>query len=76
MIGDKLCDLQCGWAAGVATSILVRTGYGAQLEQAGVEPEGPFHRVHDLPELPIDIAEGLRSIGCIETFPLRPLGTI
>ncbi|MEL0058569.1 MAG: HAD family hydrolase [Verrucomicrobiales bacterium] len=50
MIGDKLCDLQCGWAAGVATSILVRTGYGAQLEQAGVEPEGPFHRVHDLPE--------------------------
>ena len=40
----------CGWAAGIATSILVRTGYGAQLEQVGVEPEGPFHRVNDLPE--------------------------
>lgn len=33
MIGDKLIDLQCGWNAGVAKSILVRTGYGAQLEE-------------------------------------------
>lgn len=32
MIGDKLIDLQCGWNAGVAKSILVRTGYGAALE--------------------------------------------
>jgi len=29
MIGDKLIDLQCGWNAGVAQSLLVRTGYGA-----------------------------------------------
>lgn len=33
MIGDKLIDLECGWNAGVQRSILVRTGYGAQVEQ-------------------------------------------
>jgi len=33
MIGDKLIDLQCGWNAGVRRSILVRTGYGAKVEQ-------------------------------------------
>jgi D-glycero-D-manno-heptose 1,7-bisphosphate phosphatase len=32
MIGDKLIDLECGWNAGVKQSILVRTGYGAELE--------------------------------------------
>ena len=34
MIGDKLIDLECGWNAGVKKSILVRTGYGAKLEQS------------------------------------------
>jgi D-glycero-D-manno-heptose 1,7-bisphosphate phosphatase len=34
-IGDKLSDLQCGWNAGVKKSILVRTGYGRELEQTG-----------------------------------------
>ena len=33
MIGDKLIDLECGWNAGVRRSILVRTGYGAELER-------------------------------------------
>lgn len=33
MIGDKLSDLQCGWNAGVKKSILVRTGYGKEVEQ-------------------------------------------
>ena len=33
MIGDKLIDLECGWNAGVKKSLLVRTGYGAQLEK-------------------------------------------
>jgi D-glycero-D-manno-heptose 1,7-bisphosphate phosphatase len=33
VIGDKLSDLQCGWNAGVKKSILVRTGYGRELEQ-------------------------------------------
>lgn len=33
LIGDKLSDLECGWNAGVKKSILVRTGYGAELER-------------------------------------------
>jgi D-glycero-D-manno-heptose 1,7-bisphosphate phosphatase len=33
MIGDKMLDLECGWNAGVRRSLLVRTGYGAELEQ-------------------------------------------
>ena len=33
LIGDKLIDLECGWNAGVRKSLLVRTGYGAELEQ-------------------------------------------
>ena len=33
MIGDKLLDLECGWNAGVKRSILVRTGYGAEVER-------------------------------------------
>jgi len=32
MVGDKLIDLECGWNAGVKRSILVRTGYGAELD--------------------------------------------
>ncbi|MGD0615089.1 MAG: HAD family hydrolase [Verrucomicrobiota bacterium] len=32
-IGDKLIDLECGWNAGVKQCILVRTGYGAELER-------------------------------------------
>jgi len=37
LIGDKLIDLECGWNAGVNKSILVRTGYGAELERT--EPD-------------------------------------
>ena len=33
MVGDKLIDLQCGWNAGVKASLLVRTGYGAEVER-------------------------------------------
>ena len=32
MVGDKLIDLQCGWNARVKKSILVRTGYGTEVE--------------------------------------------
>jgi D-glycero-D-manno-heptose 1,7-bisphosphate phosphatase len=41
MIGDKLIDLECGWNAGVKKSILVRTGYGAEVEKKnpGVLPK-------------------------------------
>ncbi len=37
MIGDKLIDLECGWNAGVRRSLLVRTGYGAELEKSSPE---------------------------------------
>jgi D-glycero-D-manno-heptose 1,7-bisphosphate phosphatase len=33
LIGDKLIDLECGWNAGVKKSILVRTGYGVEVER-------------------------------------------
>jgi D-glycero-D-manno-heptose 1,7-bisphosphate phosphatase len=33
MIGDKVIDLECGWNAGLKQCILVRTGYGAQVER-------------------------------------------
>ncbi len=37
MIGDKLIDLECGWNAGVKKCLLVRTGYGAELERASAD---------------------------------------
>jgi D-glycero-D-manno-heptose 1,7-bisphosphate phosphatase len=37
LVGDKLIDLECGWNAGVKKSVLVRTGYGAELERT--EPD-------------------------------------
>jgi D-glycero-D-manno-heptose 1,7-bisphosphate phosphatase len=33
MIGDKIIDVEAGWNAGCAASILVRTGYGADVER-------------------------------------------
>ena len=33
MIGDKLIDLECGWNAGVGNCLLVRTGYGRNVER-------------------------------------------
>ena len=44
LIGDKQCDIELGARVG-ATTILVRTGYGAQ-EEARVQPD---HVVDDLP---------------------------
>jgi D-glycero-D-manno-heptose 1,7-bisphosphate phosphatase len=37
LVGDKVSDLECGWNAGVKKSILVRTGYGAELERADAD---------------------------------------
>lgn len=34
IVGDKQIDLECGWNAGLKGSILVRTGYGAELERS------------------------------------------
>lgn len=33
MVGDKKTDLECGWGANLAWSLLVRTGSGKQTEQ-------------------------------------------
>lgn len=33
LVGDKVVDLECGWNAGVKKCLLVRTGYGAELER-------------------------------------------
>ena len=37
MVGDKLIDLETGWNAGVKKSILVRTGYGAEVERESAD---------------------------------------
>jgi phosphoglycolate phosphatase-like HAD superfamily hydrolase len=49
MIGDKLIDLECGWNAGVRSSILVRTGYGAKTERESPEQVRRAVIVDDLP---------------------------
>ena len=36
MVGDKWIDLECGWNAGVKRSLLVRTGYGAEVERSAL----------------------------------------
>ena len=50
LIGDKLSDLECGWNAGVKKSILVRTGYGAELERESPEIISRAVVVDDLAE--------------------------
>lgn len=49
VIGDKLIDLECGWNAGVRKSILVRTGYGAELERSSPNKLQAAVVVDDLP---------------------------
>jgi D-glycero-D-manno-heptose 1,7-bisphosphate phosphatase len=48
LIGDKLSDLECGWNAGVKKCILVRTGYGAELERESPEKISRAAVVDDL----------------------------
>ena len=48
MIGDKLIDLECGWNAGVKKCLLVRTGYGAELERGSPEKLQEAATVDDL----------------------------
>jgi D-glycero-D-manno-heptose 1,7-bisphosphate phosphatase len=50
MIGDKFIDLECGWNAGVKKSILVRTGYGAEVERASAGKFTSAVIVNDLPD--------------------------
>ena len=49
VIGDKLSDLECGWNAGVRKSILVRTGYGTELERSSGQKLSAAAVVNDLP---------------------------
>lgn len=49
LIGDKVVDLECGWNAGVKKCLLVRTGYGAELERTVPEEVGAAVIVDDLP---------------------------
>ncbi len=51
MVGDKLIDLECGWNAGVKRSILVRTGYGAEVEHADKEKISRAGVVNNLTEM-------------------------
>jgi len=51
MVGDKLIDLECGWNAGVKKSILVRTGYGAELEKQWAAELSRAKVVNDLSEM-------------------------
>jgi D-glycero-D-manno-heptose 1,7-bisphosphate phosphatase len=48
MVGDKLVDLECGWNAGVRKCLLVRTGYGAELERVSREKLHEAVTVDDL----------------------------
>jgi D-glycero-D-manno-heptose 1,7-bisphosphate phosphatase len=48
IVGDKLIDLECGWNAGVKKSILVRTGYGKELEQEAPDQISQAAVVDDL----------------------------
>src|SRR5215470_1515864 len=48
MMGDKMIDLECGWNAAVKKSILVRTGYGAQVEREMAHKLGTALIVDDL----------------------------
>ena len=49
VIGDKIIDLECGWNAGVRKCLLVRTGYGAEVEKAGHPRLSEAIIVDDLP---------------------------
>lgn len=49
IIGDKLIDLECGWNAGVKAAVLVRTGYGAELEKTAADRLKTAKVVDDLP---------------------------
>jgi D,D-heptose 1,7-bisphosphate phosphatase len=59
MVGDKLIDLECGWNAGVKKSILVRTGYGAELAKKSAEKLSRAVVVNDLKEMTAWILDSL-----------------
>lgn len=48
MVGDKFIDVETGWNAGCAASLLVRTGYGAETERKEAARLGRAIVVDDL----------------------------
>jgi D-glycero-D-manno-heptose 1,7-bisphosphate phosphatase len=67
MVGDKLIDLECGWNAGVQKSILVRTGYGSELER---ESPGKISRAAVVDDLS-GAAEWILRQGCAAAQPCQ-----
>jgi len=63
MVGDKLADVECGWNAGVRRSILVRTGYGAEVERRSADKFAQATIAGDLPEAAAWIVSDLREVG-------------
>jgi D-glycero-D-manno-heptose 1,7-bisphosphate phosphatase len=49
MVGDKFIDVETGWNAGCASSLLVRTGYGASTERTEGQRLARAVIVDDLP---------------------------
>jgi D-glycero-D-manno-heptose 1,7-bisphosphate phosphatase len=49
MVGDKRIDLEAGWNAGCAACILVRTGYGAEVERTEAATLGNAVVCDDVP---------------------------
>ncbi len=60
VIGDKPCDIELGTAAG-ATTLLVRTGYGREVELAGTAQ--PDYIVDHLEHAAVVIAQQLNGRG-------------
>ncbi len=50
IVGDKLIDLEAGWNAGVRQSLLVRTGYGAEIARSGAAALSRAVIVDGMPE--------------------------
>lgn len=61
MTGDKLSDLECGWNAGVKKSILVRSGYGAEMEKTMGDKLKRAMVVNDLAEAAEWIVAGAKK---------------
>jgi phosphoglycolate phosphatase-like HAD superfamily hydrolase len=71
MIGDKLIDLECGWNAGVGKSLLVRTGYGAELERNSPQKLAQAIVVDDLLEATRWILRASIELGNVSTCPSK-----
>jgi D-glycero-D-manno-heptose 1,7-bisphosphate phosphatase len=51
MVGDKVSDIECGWNAGVKSSVLVRTGYGREHESQLGQANGPLAVIDSIADI-------------------------